>query len=97
MNLKVRFLSDEEIKLRYPIGNQSGESEATRNAIARGYKIVLVESEFIRLHPRNIRSIYWRIQWPLNQLISQKYRDFHGFTDLSETTLGKVYCAIKEE
>ena len=96
MDPVVRFLSNEEIKQRYPEENQSTRARLSREAVQKDYKIALVQHRLI-----NFKSDYFDLyqisSGMLDSLIPEHCREFWCFTDLGETPQGKVYCAIREK
>ena len=99
MNPVVRFLSDEEIKQRYPEENQSTRARLSREAVQKGYKIALVESSYCVSYPcdGNLENALYYAEGFLNLLIPEHRRELWCFTDLGETPQGRVYCAIREK
>lgn len=99
MNPVVRFLSDEEIKQRYPEENQSTRARLSREAVQKGYKIALVDSPYCVSYPCDgyLEEALDYAMGFLDLLIPEHCREFLCFTDLGETPQGRVYCAIKEK
>ena len=92
MNSKIKVLTTEEIDERYFYLKDYKAATLTYAALNRGEKIVCIES-------KNNRSLFLEnviidVQNSLEVMYGTKVTIIQ-FTDYSELSIGKLYCAVK--
>ena len=92
--MKVRILTTEEIEEKYSKNNNTRMANLTKQALDKGYLIALVEQKDLE----HSDHMHLEIQWAVESLFPEalhEHVEIWGYTDMSELSKGKIYCAFK--